>query len=134
MLPLEYPGRWRTVGVLLPLIVMSLALAPAFWPRPDDARLDWVEWDKLIHGITFALLALWYTGQYARSAYWRVALGLSVYGLLIEWLQSMLSYRTAEAGDLVADVIGIAIGIVIALIATGGWSQRAENWLKNRIG
>ena len=134
MLPLEYPGRWRTVGVLLPLIVMSLALAPAIWPRPDDIRLDWVECDKLIHGITFALLALWYTGQYARSAYWRVALGLSVYGLLIEWLQSMLSYRTAEAGDLVADVIGIAIGIVIALFATGGWSQRAENWLKNRIG
>ena len=133
MLPLEYPGRWRTVGVLLPLIVMGLALAPAFWPRPDDLRLDWIEWDKLIHGITFALLALWYTGQYARSAYWRVALGLSVYGLLIEWLQSMLSYRTAEAGDLVADVIGIAIGIVIALLATGGWSQRAENWLKNRI-
>jgi VanZ family protein len=46
----------------------------------------------------------------------------------------MLSYRTAEAGDLVADVIGIAIGIVIALFATGGWSQHAENWLKNRIG
>jgi VanZ family protein len=57
-----------------------------------------------------------------------------MYGLLIEALQSTVSYRTAESGDLLADGIGIAAGIAIALLATGSWSLPAENWLKNRFG
>jgi len=134
MLHLQYPGRWKLAGVFLPLIVLGAALAPAFWALPDDSGPDWIELDKLLHGITFAVLALWYTGQYARGSYWLIALGLIVYGALIEVFQSWLPYRTAESGDMTADVVGIVFGMTIAFVATGGWSLRAEEWLINRFG
>ena len=134
MLPLKYPGRWKLAGVFLPLIVLAAALTPAVWHLPENSVLVWIELDKLLHGLTFALLALWYTGQYARGSYWLIALGLIVYGGLIEVFQSWLPYRTAESGDLTADVVGIVFGMTIALLATGGWSLRAEEWLINRFG
>ncbi len=134
MLALQFPVRWKLAGVILPLIVLGAALAPAFWSMPTDSGPDWVELDKLLHGITFAMLALWYTGQYARGSYWLIALGLIVYGALIEVFQSWLPYRTAETGDMTADIVGIFLGMTIALVATGGWSLRAEEWLINRFG
>ena len=134
MLHLKYPGRWKLAGVFLPLILLVAELAPAFRSLPDDSRPDRHALDKLLHGLTFAVLALWYTGQYARGSYWLIALGLIVYGALIEVFQSWLPYRTAEPGDMTADVVGIVFGMTIALLATGGWSLRAEEWLINRFG
>jgi len=134
MLPLQFLQRWQVAGVLLPIVVLVLALMPNILPWPHDQGADWLKFDKWGHGITFAALALWYTGQYARHLYWRLALALLIYGALIEVLQSMTTYRTAEWGDLAADGLGIVAGIVIALFGAGAWSLRAENWLKKRLG
>ena len=132
MLPLNYPLRWRVAGILLLLIVLAFAVTPEIWPWSGRRGSHLFDDDKWMHGVTFAALAVWYTGQYARSAYWRLAFGLLVFGLLIEAWQAMLIYTTAETGDLVADVIGICAGIAIALGGTGGWSLRLEGWLQNR--
>jgi VanZ family protein len=134
MLPLSYPLRWRAASVFLMAVVMGVALAPEIWPWGDDAGPDWYLSDKLMHGLTFAGLAIWFSGQYARSSYWRFVVGLLVFGALIEACQSMVSYRTAETGDLIADVLGIGAGILIALTATGGWSLKFESWLQNHYG
>lgn len=134
MLPLSYPFRWRLAGILLLLFVLGLALAPDIWPWPGLTGSRWQLSDKWMHGITFAVLAIWYAGQYARRYYGILAIGLLLFGVLIEACQSMLSYRTAESGDLVADVLGIAAGVLIALAGVGGWSLRFENWLRIRFG
>jgi VanZ family protein len=134
MLALQYPGRWKLAGLVLPVFVLAMALAPAFWSWPSSARPGLIELDKVGHGLTFAFLALWYTGQYARNQYFRIALALAAYGALIELLQSFLPYRSAEFADFVADAIGILGGIVMAQWFAGGWSIRAENWLGSRIG
>ena len=132
MLPLRFPGRWRAVNLFLLVSVFSLTVIPAIWVTSDVPR--WPGIDKWLHGITFAMLALWFTGQYARRSYWMIVLGLAFYGALIEIGQSMIPYRSAEWGDLAADIAGIAAGVLIALVATGGWSLRAETWFSNRIG
>jgi hypothetical protein len=44
----------------------------------------------------------------------------------------MLTYRSAETMDLVADAVGVAAGLVIAWVGAGGWSLRFENWLQLR--
>ena len=85
--------------------------------------------DKWLHLLTFLFLSLWFAGQYARSSYWRLVVGLIAFGLLIEAGQAMISYRSAEWMDLVADVCGIAVGLIIALAGLGGWSLRFEQWL-----
>jgi len=132
MLPLQYPGRWRAANWLLLSSVFLLAIVPAIWAT--DAMPGWTGLDKWLHGLTFAVLALWMTGQYARDSYGWILLGLALYGALIEVGQSMIPYRSAEWGDLAADLAGLLAGMLVALFATGGWSLHAENWLKNRFG
>ncbi len=128
MLPLNYPIRWRIAGVLLLLAVVAFAMAPV------SNGPDWNVSDKWAHGVTFAILAIWYCGQYAPRAYVWIALGLLIFGALIEVGQSMLTYRTAELADLSADLLGIVAGITIALVGFGGWSLRVERWLQKKFG
>lgn len=128
MLPLNYPVRWRVAGVLLLLAVMAFAMAPV------SNGQDWNVSDKWAHGVTFAILTIWYCGQYAPRAYIWIIVGLLMFGALIEYSQSMLTYRTAELADLSADLLGILAGITIALVGFGGWSLRVERWLQKKFG
>ena len=134
MLPLSYPRHWRIASMLLLASVLTLAIIPAIWLWPQDPSKVWSLSDKWLHGITFAVLALWFSGQYARAAYWKLVVGLLAFGALIEMCQRMISYRTAEWNDLLADLLGIVVGILIAWAGVGGWSMRVEKQLQNRIG
>ena len=58
-------------------------------------------------------------------------MGLIAFGALIELIQGMVSYRTAEWMDMYADGVGITLGLIIALLGAGGWSLRVEQWLEN---
>ena len=134
MLPLRYARRWQIAGIFLLVMVLAAALVPADWFWPEDPNSRYFLSDKWLHGITFAVLALWFSGQYARHSYWRLMTGLVAFGLLIEVTQRMVSYRTADWIDLLADLLGVAVGMAIALAGTGGWCMRFEEWLNNRIG
>ena len=129
MLPLRYPQRWKFAGGLILLIILAAAVAPAILPWLAGSEPSVPNVDKWAHGVAFAMLALWFTGQYARSSYARIAIMLLSYGFLIEVVQGFVPYRSAEFGDLVADAAGIAVGLLVAAVATGGWSVRAEAWL-----
>jgi hypothetical protein len=134
MLSLRYARRWQIAGILLLAAVLVGALVPADWIWPEGPDAPFFMSDKWVHGITFATLALWFSGQYARHSYWRLVTGLVAFGLLIEVIQRMVSYRTADLMDVLADLLGLAIGMVIALIGAGGWCLRFEEWLQNRNG
>ena len=80
----------------------------------------------------FLLLAIWFSGQYSRRNYWRIAVGLFIFGVLIEISQRMVAYRTSDWMDLLADSVGILLGLAIAVAGVGGWSMRFEQWLQGR--
>lgn len=134
MLPLRYARHWRYAGFALLLLVLVATLMPAVWFINDSREL--VTWlmgvDKWLHLATFVFLAVWFSGQYERSSYWRLAIGLVLFGILIEICQRMVSYRSAEWLDLAADVGGVGIGLLLALLGLGGWSLRTERWLLRR--
>ena len=134
MLSLRYAGRWRAAGLMLLVIVLAATLMPAVWFLSD--RQEFMSWftdiDKWLHGVTFLFLAIWFSGQYERRSYWRIAIGLFLFGVLIELCQRMVAYRSAEWYDLAADVGGIMIGLTIAAAGVGGWSSRTEHWLARR--
>ena len=126
MLVLRYEKRWRLAGIVLLLAVLAATIMPTLWSPPSKVLLV----DKWLHLLTFLFLTLWFTGQYARSSYLRLVVGLMAFGVLIELGQGMVAYRTAEWMDLVADTGGIGIGLGFAAAGLGGWSLRFERWLE----
>jgi hypothetical protein len=131
MLPLRHIRRWQVASVLFLLLVLAAALMPAVWFWGDKVGgLLWFDSvDKWLHGATFLALSLWFIGLYAKSAYWRVGLGLLIFGLIIEACQRMVSYRTADLIDVGADAAGIILGLVIGAAGLGGWCLRVEKRL-----
>lgn len=134
MLPLRHLRRWRIAGLVLLLLVLVVTMMPAVWTWPQRRQfVAWlVDFDKWLHAITFAVLALWFSGQYRRESYWRVGLGLVFFGVFIEVCQRMVTYRSSEWYDILADVVGILVGLALASAGLGGWSLRFENWLAGR--
>ena len=127
MIALRYSWRWQIAGFLLLVLVMIAALVPKlpFHELATQFRIS----DKVMHIVAFTFLAAWFSGQYEKRSYWRIALGLIAFGILIELVQSTVSYRTAEWMDLIGDAAGIAIGLLIGVLGAGGWSMRVEEWL-----
>lgn len=134
MLSLLYPRRWQIAGIILLISVLVFALLPAIWFWPKSSPGSFELSDKFLHGLTFTVLAVWFSGQYARQTYWKLALGLLVFGAMIEAIQYLVPYRSAETGDMIADITGITIGLIIALLGAGGWSLRTESWLQKKFG
>ena len=84
-------------------VVLTLALIP---PSPYVPTL-W--WDKANHALAFAVLAVLGSCSYpGRTS--AVLLGLLGYGVLIELLQALTPYRTAEFADVLADAVGLVLG------------------------
>jgi VanZ family protein len=134
MLPLAYRRSWQIASFFLLFSVLAMALVPAMWLWPESAKGLWQISDKWLHGLTFVALVIWFSGQYPRRSYWKIAAGLLLFGALIEVCQSLLPYRSAESGDMFADVIGIVCGTIIAILGVGGWSMRAESWFRENLG
>ena len=136
MLPLRYAQRWRTASVVLLLLVLIAALMPAlsFFPYRRQLVIWFIDLDKWSHGVTFVFLAVWFAGQYRPRSYWRIGVGLILFGVLIEVCQRMVTYRSAEWLDIAADAAGITAGLLIALAGLGGWSHRVESWfMRGRV-
>ena len=103
---------WYGLGALLLLLVGTASLMPA----PDTGVND-----KLSHFIAYFVLAGWF-GLLASGRpglVWTVA-GLIAYGICIELLQGMTSYRYLEWGDVIANSSGVIVGITLYLTPLRG--------------
>ena len=135
MLPLRYARRWHAASMMLLLVVLVATMMPAVWFWSDmDSFLTWfVDVDKWLHGVTFVVLTLWFAGQYRPRSYWRIGIGLILFGALIEGCQRLVTYRSADSFDILADTAGIIVGLSIAAAGIGGWSLRVEDWYAGRM-
>ncbi len=118
---LRYAPGWLVGGLILMLLVLLLMLAP-IGELPLDVLLD----DKDAHLLVFSLLTLWFGGVFRPRFMPLVATGLLVFGGLIEGLQGMLPYRSAEFADLLFDAGGIALGWVLASVGLRHWTEWVE--------
>jgi len=134
MLPLRHARFWRIADFVLLFLVFLSALMPAVWFWDDKVKILSLfgNLDKILHGMTFFVLALWFAGQYRRPSYWRIAAGLMLFGCLIELCQRMVGYRMADWADIAANTAGIIIGLTVAAAGLGGWSLRVEDWYSAR--
>jgi hypothetical protein len=124
MLQLRRRRLWIALSMVLLAAVFYVCLQPGLGVSVPAG------FDKVEHLAAYVLLAMWFTGLVARGRYWAVAAGLLALGALIEVLQWRMNLgRSAEVLDMLANTLGVGVGITIALLATGGWAPRLESWL-----
>ncbi|MBO9377333.1 hypothetical protein GG804_11195 [Sphingomonas histidinilytica] len=100
------PVFWMTL-----LVVYGLAIMPA------DQAPSLGAGDKVNHIAAFFVLTLLGRTAYRSVAAWRLATGLSLFGILIELTQAIPALRRdASAWDWVADSAAILVALGAALI------------------
>lgn len=95
------------VGVV---VVIFLSVTPR--PVPTSGVLFS---DKAQHLAAYAVLALAGGLGFAGAA-WRVAIGVVALGLALEGVQSFVPGRVAGLDDTVANTLGVAVGIGVAVL------------------
>ena len=122
-LNLRFERLWRGLGLFGLLAGLALSLLPI---PPPPIELAYA--DKWQHLVGLALMML-YAGMLFPRQRLRAGLGLLLYGLGIELLQSLLPWRSAEWLDLLADAS--------AVVATGcpvGQDSHAAPKLSRAVG
>ncbi|MCP3687282.1 MAG: VanZ family protein [Gammaproteobacteria bacterium] len=68
--------------------------------------------DKFIHLLVYACMSSWFSliARRNQSLLW-ILVGLVGFGLLMEFLQGLTAYRSAELGDAIANSIGVLLGL-----------------------
>lgn len=110
--------RW----LLFPQLALIAAITElAYLRRLPYALLDWPGSDKVIHALLFGLavllLELWLDGRGPRLG--RLWLPLSLLAAIAvagieEGVQTLSAARSGSLGDLAADLLGMALGVVLA--------------------
>ena len=106
----EQRRLWRVLLGLLFVAITWLALVP------DPPQGISTGWDKSNHLLAFTSLA--FTGVWAcwpqPRQWWLLVLALLAYGIGIEIAHGFLPPRSADAADVLADGMGIALGLLVA--------------------
>jgi len=89
------------------IAITYLAIMPSNVPVIDEAN------DKFKHILAFAVLA-WCLSRYRNWPWRRVTVLLLTYGICIEMVQTFVPGRYSSALDVLADCVGIMIGIGMA--------------------
>ena len=112
----------KYLDVPLTLIVTTVLTVAMLWPinQPPSARDGS---DKIVHLIAFAALAF-PLARTGRIGLLPVFIGASFFGGLIEIIQPSFG-RSADVQDWIADIAGVALGIVLALLYRGFRKHRA---------
>ncbi|MFL6548892.1 MAG: VanZ family protein [Povalibacter sp.] len=123
MLPVRHGKAWLATGWALVITAIVVCLLPG-----QDLPNTHVG-DKYEHFICYAVLTSYFAGLYSRSSYWKIAVALLCMGIAIEFAQGAMHLgRNADPLDVVANSIGIVIGLVLSLAGLGRWAQWIDSW------
>ena len=109
---------------MIAAVITVLSLIPN--SELPDIRVS----DKIEHMLAYVALSFCFASVVVRRDWFWLVVILLAFGALIELAQGLMSLgRSADARDLLADAVGIAIGLLLALTPLGGWAR----WLEARL-
>ena len=103
---------WLTIGYALVVLVVFLSLTS----NPVDLELNFPYKDKAFHAFAYFVLMAWF-GQIYHDRFQRnmIAVVFVFMGVTLEYLQGFDANRYFEYADMLANLIGVALGFSIAL-------------------
>ena len=111
-----HDARWQRTWLALLLALMCVTAWFAFTPTTPTAQPIGV--DKVQHLLAFAALgvaaAMTLPAGLRQAA--RATIGLVLYGGFIELVQTQLPTRHGDWADLLADAVGVAVGLALAAL------------------
>ncbi len=115
---LKHPRLWLSLQLAAMATVGALSLLPA----PDMGGSD-----KLLHFLAYAGLsggfALLLPGWPSRIA---AALAVTLYGVLLEYLQGLTGYRLFDPADMLANAAGATMGLALGWRPLVEWFRRID--------
>ena len=124
MRALRFSRLWRALLLFAVLALVVLCVLPES-PDPLGVRHA----DKLYHVAGYALLAAGTVQVYAGSALaWRL-LALLALGVLLEGVQALLPWRSADPMDALANTVGVLAGAALAFTPAATLLCRLERYL-----
>ena len=129
------PLGWLALGLSVVLVIVAVVLPPEVlsWLRSDfrlfGQPLNWLEMTSprvdLTHVILFGWVGFLLSCLWRRSPWWRIALLLVGLAVATELLQYLVPGRAPRISDLYDDLLGVAIGVVLA-IPLRWWVRRKQ--------
>ena len=123
VLPLRYSMVWSLLGWAFVFTVITLSLLPGTltWQRGHDRTSLF---DKVGHAVLYCLLMVWFGGIYTRQRHLVIALALVGQSAVLELIQAQLPYRSFDTQDLLANIVGIVLGLSLSYLLLAGWCMR----------
>ena len=122
---LHFYQLWLVIGALLASAILILCLIP---PSNKISSIEGL--DKVEHALAFLALTAWFAALIERPGYWALSIMLLGLGVGIEIAQYLMALgRSAEIFDVIADTVGIILGVILSLSIHESWLQRIERWL-----
>ena len=114
------------------LILVALAAYVCLVPGTDLPKA--FEWnDKVSHIMGHAALAAYFSGLVARRSWWKILLALFAFGIAVEILQNtMHAGRMGDPRDVLANTVGVLLGLGLAWLGLSRWTAWAASLLGNR--
>lgn len=123
---LKHSWVWLICGSVLLLSALGIALMQIdLGGDPENIRIV----DKLGHMFAFMGLMVAFGGIFTAAARPYIFVFLLGWGGMIEYLQMGIPWRSAEAADIVGNLIGLLIGWYLLANRLGDWCVKVERRL-----
>jgi VanZ family protein len=123
---LRYVKYWQAIGWIMVLIVIWLSLTP----KPPQLP-GFFGWDKAQHILAYASLMYWFGVSHPR--HWRWPVFIASLGIVLELLQGLTGFRTNDPYDILANTIGVVVGLFIIDTPLGGWLAVVDRMLAEHL-
>jgi hypothetical protein len=123
---LKYEIYWQIIGWILVMIILWLSLTPKPVQLPDIFG-----WDKGQHMMAYGTLMYWFGMCHVR--HWRWPLFLACLGIGLEFVQGWSGLRSFDAYDMLANFIGVVIGLFVIDTPMGSWLSVVDRFLASQF-
>jgi len=124
---LKYEKCWQAIGWFMVLVVIWLSLTP----KPPQLP-SFFGWDKAQHVTAYAGLMYWFGMCFVRHWHWPVF--MLALGIGLEFVQGATGLRSNDPYDILANMIGVVVGLFLADTPMGQWLVFVDRLFANQFG